>query len=128
MSNDKKKRRRKLGVTFWGRGGLGALGGQVGLLVEDEEGGHAQLPRTQKLHACLRAGSVGHNHVIQRRRRCRHRHVKLGVDRAQVTCEAHALTCRVPVLLSRVILFLLCVAGMRHGDGLELQPSSRNLR
>ena len=72
--------------TFRGRCLLGCLLRQVRLLVQDEEGGDAQLPLPQQLHAALRRRRVIHHDVVQRAGRCGDGNVKLGVYGAQISC------------------------------------------
>lgn len=72
--------------TFRGRDLFGGLLRQVRLLVQEEEGGDAQLPRPQQLHAALRRRRVVHHDVVQRSGRCRDSDVVLGVYGCQVAC------------------------------------------
>ena len=61
---------------------------QVLLLLQDEEGGHAQLALAQQLHAALRRAGGVHNNVVQRGAGGGHRHIVLATDGAQVAWRA----------------------------------------
>ncbi len=109
-------------ATFRGRGAcLRDLGGQVRLLVEDQEGGHAQLAGPQQLHALLRASSVGHDNIVQCRGGRGHRHIVFAIDSTQITCTQS--WCLFRALLNVSMCYICQHLLSRHRHHLALQAA-----